>query len=63
MKEQWKDPFLWAGFDGLLYQILSVKGFIVPQGLWDLGMNLLSYLCIGVSVVGRYQGGKKHSSA
>ncbi len=63
MKERLKDPFLWAGVSGLLYQILNARGIIVPQGLWDLGLDLLSYLCIGVGVVSGYQGTKKNPPA
>jgi hypothetical protein len=56
MKERLKDPFLWAGFGGLLYQVLNVNGGVVPQGLWDWGLDLLSYACIGVGVVSGYRG-------
>ncbi|MED0670659.1 hypothetical protein P4S95_10640 [Aneurinibacillus aneurinilyticus] len=59
MKERLKDPFLWAGFGGLLYQVLNAKGVIVPQGLWDLGLDLISYTVIGVGVVSGYTGKTK----
>ncbi len=36
MRERLHDPFLWAGFGGLLYQVLNVNGVVVPQGLWEL---------------------------
>ncbi|MCP1357401.1 hypothetical protein [Aneurinibacillus migulanus] len=51
MRERLKGPFLWAGFGGLLYQILNEKGVVIPQGLWDLRLDLISYACIGVGVV------------
>ncbi|GED17947.1 hypothetical protein [Aneurinibacillus migulanus] len=51
-----KDPFLWAGFGGLLYQFLNARGIVVPQGLWDLGLDLISYTVIGVGVVSGYTG-------
>ncbi|MCP1355478.1 hypothetical protein [Aneurinibacillus migulanus] len=63
MKERLKDPFLWAGVGGLSYQILNARGIIVPPDLWDLGLDLLSYLCIGVGVVSGYQGAKKNPPA
>ncbi|KIV55883.1 hypothetical protein AM501_08100 [Aneurinibacillus migulanus] len=59
MKERLKDPFLLAGFGGLAYQILNARGVIVPPDLWGLGLDLFSYLCIGVGVVSGYQGAKK----
>lgn len=59
MKERLKDPFLWAGVGGLLYQVLNARGIIVPQGLWDLGLDLISYACIGVGVVSGYTGKAK----
>jgi len=36
MRERLHDPFLWAGFGGLFYQVLNVNGVVVPQGLWEL---------------------------
>ncbi|KIV56953.1 hypothetical protein AM501_27255 [Aneurinibacillus migulanus] len=65
MKERLKDPFLWAGVGGLFYQVLNARGIIVPQGLWDLGLDLISYACIGVGVgvVSGYQGTKKNPPA
>ncbi|MEZ2661645.1 hypothetical protein [Aneurinibacillus aneurinilyticus] len=63
MKERLKDPFLWAGFGGLLYQVLNATGVIVPPDLWDLGLDLLNYSCIGVGVVSGYQGTKKNPPA
>ncbi|MED0668943.1 hypothetical protein P4S95_01730 [Aneurinibacillus aneurinilyticus] len=59
MKARLKDPFLWTGFDGLVYQVLNARGIIVPQGLWDLGLDLIGYACIGVGIVIGYQGTKK----
>ncbi|ERI05163.1 hypothetical protein [Aneurinibacillus aneurinilyticus] len=59
MKERLKDPFLWAGFSGLLYQVLSIKGIVVPQGLWDVGLDLVSYTVIGVGIVSGYTGNAK----
>ncbi len=58
-----KAPFLWAGIGGLAYQVLSAKGVLVPPDLWDLGLDLLSYLCIGVGVVSGYQEAKKNPPA
>jgi hypothetical protein len=56
MRERLKDPFLWAGFGGLTYQVLNARGIVVPPDLWDLGLDLLSYACIGVGVVSGYRG-------
>ncbi|KIV55072.1 hypothetical protein AM501_03470 [Aneurinibacillus migulanus] len=63
MKERLKDPFLWAGFSGLLYQILNARGIIVPPDLWDLGLNFISYTVIDVGVVSGYQGAKENPPA
>jgi hypothetical protein len=56
MKERLKAPFLWAGLGGLLYQVLNANGGIVPQGLWDLDLDLLNYARIGVGAVSGYKG-------
>jgi hypothetical protein len=56
MGKRLRDPFLWTGLGGLIYQVLNANGIIVPQGLWDLGLDLLSYACIGVGVISGYKG-------
>ncbi|MED0758542.1 hypothetical protein P4S93_14260 [Aneurinibacillus thermoaerophilus] len=43
----------------MAYQALNQAGIVVPQGLWDLGLDLLSYACIGVGVVSGYRGKKE----
>ncbi|MED4726976.1 hypothetical protein P9597_02275 [Aneurinibacillus migulanus] len=59
MKERLKDPFLWAGVSGLLYQLLNARGIIVPPDLWDLGLDIISYACIGIGVASGYTGKAK----
>lgn len=36
---------------GLIYQALNANGVVVPQGLWDFGLDLFKYVCIGMDVV------------
>jgi hypothetical protein len=62
VKERLKDPFLWVGLGALAYQALNQAGIVVPQQTWDLGLDLLSYACIGVGVVSGY-GAKKNPPA
>lgn len=60
MKERLKDPFLWLGLGGLAYQTLNQTGVVIPQEAWNMLLDTVSYLCIGVGVVSGYQGTKKN---
>lgn len=55
-KQRLRDPFLWFGVSALAYQGFNQAGIIVPQETWDLGLDMISYACIGVGVVSGYTG-------
>ncbi|MFT9848531.1 hypothetical protein [Aneurinibacillus sp. REN35] len=59
MKERLRDPFLWVGLGGLAYQALNQAGVVIPQETWDMLLDTVSYLCIGVGVVSGYKERKK----
>ncbi|ERI10694.1 hypothetical protein [Aneurinibacillus aneurinilyticus] len=51
MKARLKDLFLWIGVSGIERER--------NHDLWDLGLDIISYVCIGVGVVSGYKGKAK----